>query len=313
MGLFNKLFNTDSEVTFEKTNEEVFVLSNQKERIENPTKEDIKEYVDNLFNEQDQTITLSLSKATNKINYVKAFFVESNLIVQLELEEKNQTKLVERTFSTNKECLVVFYQFYDYGIVDNVELYKPVNTNKIKSITHFDEKEYKVFEMFRKEWALVTAGKVDHYNTCTIGWGSLGTLWTRSHKGMTMTVYVHPARYTCNFLKENDCFTVSFFDEKYKKQLAYLGSHSGRDEDKVSKVGFTPISIQGSTTFKEAKATFVCKKLYQHEISKSDLAQEIQDYYMSKPESFPVDENNEWHAHYLFIGEIIDVVENEIK
>lgn len=174
---------------------------------------------------------------------------------------------------------------------------------------NFKEKEYKIFELFHEQWPLVTAGTIDHYNTCTIGWGSMGTIWTREGKGMTMTVYVHPARYTCDFLKENDMFTVSFFDEKYKKELGYLGSHSGRDEDKVSVVGFTPVSIHNSTTFKEAKYTFVCKKLYQHQISKDDLAQEIKDYYMSRPQAFPVDEKGDWQAHYLFVGEIIDVVE----
>ena len=174
---------------------------------------------------------------------------------------------------------------------------------------NISEKKYKIFEMFHKDWALVTAGPIDNFNTCTIGWGSMGTLWTREQKGMTMTVYVHPARYTCEFLKQNDTFTVSFFDEQYKKELGYLGSHSGRAEDKVKKVGFTPIETHDSTTFKEAKLTFVCKKLYQHEISKENLAQEIQDYYMSKPQSFPLDENGEWHAHYMFVGEIIDVIE----
>lgn len=94
----------------------------------------------------------------------------------------------------------------------------------------FKEKEYKIFEMFDKEWALVTAGSTVHYNTCTVGWGSFGTLWGGKP---TITVYVHPARYTSEFLKENDTFTVSFFPESCKKALGYLGSHSGRDGDKV--------------------------------------------------------------------------------
>ena len=35
------------------------------------------------------------------------------------------------------------------------------------------------FDLFRKQWALVTAGTPEHFNACTISWGSLGTLWTR--------------------------------------------------------------------------------------------------------------------------------------
>lgn len=33
----------------------------------------------------------------------------------------------------------------------------------------FRQEDYKVFEMFDKQWALVTAGRMDHFNSCTIG------------------------------------------------------------------------------------------------------------------------------------------------
>ena len=42
---------------------------------------------------------------------------------------------------------------------------------------NFKEKEYKVFEMFDKQWAVVTAGSLEHYNSCTVSWGSLGNIW----------------------------------------------------------------------------------------------------------------------------------------
>lgn len=42
----------------------------------------------------------------------------------------------------------------------------------------FESKEYKVFEMFRKDWAVVTAGTPDKFNSCVVAWGSLGTIWT---------------------------------------------------------------------------------------------------------------------------------------
>ena len=167
----------------------------------------------------------------------------------------------------------------------------------------FKEKEYKIFEMFDKQWALVTAGTIEYYNTCTIGWGSFGTLWSGRP---TITVYVHPARYTSEFLKENNTFTVSFFPEQCKKALGYLGSHSGKDGDKVFSAGLTPIAIRESVTYKEANLTFLCKKLYQHQIAKEDLAPEIRDYYASAPKIFP-DFNGGWQAHLVFVGEIIDV------
>ncbi len=178
-------------------------------------------------------------------------------------------------------------------------------------MNNFEEKDYKIFDLFRNQWALVSAGNIENFNTCTVSWGSLGTLWTRPGKsGSIVTVYLHPARYTREVLQQTDTFTVSFFPKEYRKALAYLGSHSGRNEDKVSVSGLSPISIGQGVTYKEANLTFVCRKLYQHQLSKEDLAQDIQDYYIANPDAYPLNENGEWEPHLIFIGEIIDVEDN---
>ena len=48
------------------------------------------------------------------------------------------------------------------------------------------------FTKFEKDWALLTAGTEERYNSMTIGWGSLGTVWNKD----VLTVYVRPDRYT---------------------------------------------------------------------------------------------------------------------
>ncbi len=177
-------------------------------------------------------------------------------------------------------------------------------------MSNYEEKDYKVFDLFRNEWALVTAGNMEHFNSCTIGWGSLGTIWTRQGKsGAIVTVYVHPARYTCDFLRESETFTVSFFPESYKKALGIMGSHSGRDINKVEASGLTPVAMGDSVTYGEAHLTFLCRKIYQHQFVKEDLGSEIQEYYGSNPRSFPADEKGTWQPHWMFIGEILEVVE----
>lgn len=160
----------------------------------------------------------------------------------------------------------------------------------------FESKDYKVFDMFNNQWALVTAGSIEHYNTCTIAWGSLGTIWGGPHGGRSIvTVYVNPDRYTYDFLKESDTFTVQFFPEEYRKALSYLGSHSGRDEDKVANAGLTPRAIGSGVTFAEANLTFVCHKLYQGEFQREGLAPEInQGIYKN------------WNPHWMFVGEILE-------
>ena len=152
----------------------------------------------------------------------------------------------------------------------------------------------KAFKVYDKEWALVTAGPTDNFNTMTISWGGLGTLWNRP----VATVYVKPLRYTHSFLDANDYFTVSFYDEEHKKALGVLGTESGRDGDKVAKAGFTPVKAGESTTFSQAKMTLLCKKIYRQAMITDTMPQDAIDKYY-------IDEA----PHTMFIGEVVDIIE----
>ena len=92
-----------------------------------------------------------------------------------------------------------------------------------------------VFSMIGEQWMLVTAGTAERCNTMTASWGGLGVLWGKP----VATVYIRPQRYTLEFVEREDCFTLSFFGEEYRKALALCGSKSGRDVDKVKECGFT--------------------------------------------------------------------------
>lgn len=174
---------------------------------------------------------------------------------------------------------------------------------------NFKEKAYPVFALFDRQWALVTAGSMEHYNSCTVGWGSLGNMWGNTGKSRpTVTVYVHPARYTCTLLQQSDTFTVSFYPPNCKRALGYMGSHSGKNGDKAAAAGLTPIAIGQGVTYAEANLTFLCRKLYQHPFSRDDLAPEVQAYYASMPDVYP-DFHGGWQPHIVFVGEIIDVLD----
>ena len=61
----------------------------------------------------------------------------------------------------------------------------------------------------------------------------------------------------------SDLFTLSFLDPAvWRRQLSYLGRVSGRDEDKIKAAGLTPVAVDGTTTFAEARLTLVCRKAY---------------------------------------------------
>ena len=75
----------------------------------------------------------------------------------------------------------------------------------------------------------------------TASWGGLGVMWG---KNVAVTV-LRPQRYTKEFIDQSESFTLSFYDDTFKKDLSYLGSVSGRDEDKIAKTRLTPTDANG--------------------------------------------------------------------
>lgn len=150
-------------------------------------------------------------------------------------------------------------------------------------------------KMINDDWALLSAGAPENFNTMTVSWGGIGELWGKD----VCFVFVRPQRYTFEYMEKNDYFSLSFFGGEYKKELGICGSKSGRQIDKMAETGFIPINLQNATGFKQAKVNIVLKKLA---------------YQDMKPDGF-IDEtimnnyaNNDFHR--VYIGEIVKVVEN---
>ena len=120
------------------------------------------------------------------------------------------------------------------------------------------ELTFNPFTKIGKEWMLITAGTPDHCNTMTASWGALGVWWGKN----AVTCYIRQSRYTKEFGDQNDTFTISFFDESYRKALSLCGTVSGRDCDKIKEASLTPIAVENTTSFEEASMIFVCRKLY---------------------------------------------------
>lgn len=115
------------------------------------------------------------------------------------------------------------------------------------------------FKVIGDDWMLITAGNKEDCNTMTASWGSFGIMWNKN----VVSVVLRPQRYTKEFVDENERFSLTVFDKKYKKDLGYLGTVSGRDEsDKISKTSLTLDYIDDVPTFKEAKITIIAKKLF---------------------------------------------------
>ena len=148
------------------------------------------------------------------------------------------------------------------------------------------------FTKFDKDWALVTAGTKEKFNSMTIAWGAMGTLWSIP----VLQIFIRPNRYTFKFLEENDYFTVSFYDKKYKRALGIMGTKSGKDFDKVKLAGLTPKFLENGITYEEATETYVCKKIYMKEMDKTKFPEneKIAEIYKDEP------------AHYVIFGELVN-------
>lgn len=111
--------------------------------------------------------------------------------------------------------------------------------------------------LFDDNWALLTAGNTESYNTMTVSWGAMGELWNKD----VCFCFVRPQRYTYEFIEREEYFTLSFFTENYKKALAFCGRNSGRDVDKAKETGLTAKAEGDSVSFEEAEIILLCKKV----------------------------------------------------
>lgn len=161
--------------------------------------------------------------------------------------------------------------------------------------------------MFGKDWCLVSAGNEKKgYNGMTIAWGHLGSIWDRktSHGKImipTANVYIRPQRYTKQYIDKEEYFTVCAFDPTYKRALGYMGSHSGKDSNKIKDAGLTPLFIDDTIVYEEAKMIFICKKIYHQRLQEEGfLQQKILD------DNYPLKD-----YHEMYMGEIVKVLVKE--
>ena len=118
------------------------------------------------------------------------------------------------------------------------------------------------FNKIGKEWMLITASDGEKTNTMTASWGGFGFLWNKN----IAFIVLRPQRYTKEFVDKTNEFSLSFFDESYKKTLSHLGSVSGKNEDKISKSGLHLSFINNIPSFEEASMVINCKNLYKQNL-----------------------------------------------
>lgn len=157
--------------------------------------------------------------------------------------------------------------------------FKEISTNEIDN---------NVFDMIGKQWMLVTAAKSEsEVNTMTASWGGLGIMWGKP----VAYVFIRPQRYTKEFIDVSGSMSLSFFGEEHRKMLSYMGSKSGRDEDKIKNAGLSVEFLDNTPYFSEAEIVLVAKKLYAQEMG--------EEFLVDKDIAGKWYPNNDWHTMYV--------------
>ena len=150
------------------------------------------------------------------------------------------------------------------------------------------------FTWFKGQGLLLAVGDKDKNNAMTIGWGSLGNVWSQLGPN-TVTVYVAEERYTYEFMEKYDYFTVMAFDKEEARILGYMGTHSGRDGDKAAHLGLhTLYTENGTPYYEEAELVLECKIIYRAPFVKEGMSEEVKDFYKDFKAG----------VHHIYIGNV---------
>lgn len=176
----------------------------------------------------------------------------------------------------------------------------PTNEEPTKTVfENFDVDEAfseNPFTWFKGPGLLLAVGDREKSNAMTIGWGALGNLW--GHTGANaVTVYVAEGRYTYQFIESSKYFTVMAFDDNGTEILKYMGTHSGRDEDKAAALGLhTLYTDNGTPYYEEASVVLECEIIYKAPFEKDGMCEAAQKFY----------ENFSAGVHHMYIGNVVN-------
>ncbi len=145
--------------------------------------------------------------------------------------------------------------------------------------------------------ALLTSRVGDEVNSMTIGWGMIGIEW----KKPIFIAYVRQSRHTKKLIDANPEFTVNIpVGACDKNILAVCGKESGRDVNKIEKLGLTlvPGETVSVPAIAELPLTLECKVIYQQDQDLDLLAAD------DRNRCYPLGTGEENNFHTAYYGEI---------
>ena len=139
------------------------------------------------------------------------------------------------------------------------------------------------------DWALLSAGTPEDWNTMTVSWGGVGKIWGFD----AAFVFVRPQRYTLKYLDANEYFTLAF--GLPRETMVLCGKISGRDGGKIARAGLTAYAQDGAIWPAGAKLVIVCRKAARQAIDPAGFIDPR------------IEGNYTGDYHQMFVGEIVGV------
>ncbi len=139
---------------------------------------------------------------------------------------------------------------------------------------------------------LVTLGADGKPNVMTIGWGTIGSIWSRP----IFIVLVRPSRHTYSRLEQVNDFTVNVPPRELAAAVSHCGTVSGREHDKFQEMRLTAVPSREvrSPIIQECLVHYECRTVHRNDIVPEALAQAVRD------ESYPHGD-----FHRVYFGEIV--------
>ena len=157
-----------------------------------------------------------------------------------------------------------------------------------------DLMEMNPFEKIGKDWMLVTAGNKEKANTMTASWGAVGQMWGHD----AAFVVIRESRFTKEFIDRENMFSLSFPKDNYRKAMKFLGTVSGRNEDKIAEAGINIGYYNGVPYVDEADLVFICRVMSATKIKPEEFIDKGIDASWYKDKDY----------HTLYIAEITDML-----
>src|SRR5690606_26018691 len=154
-----------------------------------------------------------------------------------------------------------------------------------------------VFKLVGKDYSVITAGSDSLYNSMTASWGGWGQLF----EVPVTWCFLNASRYTLEFIKKEQSYTMTYFPDQFKDQVIAFGSKSGRNSDKMKETTLTYVKTpSGNITYKEAKLIIECKLVEITETNPKDFYSEKGKEFVEKGKK----DGNGKEYHKLVFGDI---------